>query len=133
MSIFGSIMSAIFGKAQAAPSAGSSAASSSAAPTASPSAASASGQNVDVEKVLTEAASNKKEKLDWRKFDRRPDEAARPRQQPRRAQGAGQGARLHRRHERLGRNEHLAAQAGDDRGSRPMAARFPPTSRTSRH
>jgi hypothetical protein len=67
MSIFGSIMSAIFGKAPAAPSASSSAASSSAAPTASQSAASASGQNVDVEKVLTEAASNKKEKLDWRK------------------------------------------------------------------
>ncbi len=51
MSIFGKIMSAIFGSA--------SAAGSGAAPT--------SMSNVDVEKVLSDMASKNKEKLDWRK------------------------------------------------------------------
>ena len=63
MSIFGSIMSAIFGKSAGAQPAA----------TASPSPASPSGagesatQSVDVQKVLTERAAQKKEKLDWRK------------------------------------------------------------------
>jgi hypothetical protein len=61
MSIFGSIMSAIFGKSAGAQSAS----------TASPSPASQSGQSasqtVDVEKILTERVAQKKEKLDWRK------------------------------------------------------------------
>ena len=60
MSIFGSIMSAIFGKAEAAPAGGS------AAPASMPSGA-APLSNVDVEKVLTDLASKNKEKLDWRK------------------------------------------------------------------
>jgi hypothetical protein len=64
MSIFGSIMSAIFGKAQGVPPG---AASSSAPPMAPSAALPTSGQSVDVEKVLTEAASKKKEKLDWRR------------------------------------------------------------------
>lgn len=71
MSVFGSIMSAIFGrKAEAQPepsaSAGSpSVASPSSAPTLSP--ARGSAQRVDVEAVLTEKAKAKQEKLDWRK------------------------------------------------------------------
>ena len=73
MSIFGSIMSAIFGKSAGAQAA-SPAASGTSTPTASSpstvpsaSAGQASGHTVDVEKVLTEAAAKKKEKLDWRK------------------------------------------------------------------
>lgn len=57
MSILGNILNAIFGSKTA----GASAASSSATP-GSPSAA----QAVDMEAVLTKAASEKKEKLDWR-------------------------------------------------------------------
>ena len=55
MSIFGNIMSAIFGK-----SAGAQTASPSTVPDAS------SGQNVDVEAILTERAKTKGQKLDWR-------------------------------------------------------------------
>ena len=65
MSIFGSIMSAIFGShAAAAPSAGT--ASGSAPGTATPPAG-APMSNVDVEAVLTKLAAESKEKLDWRK------------------------------------------------------------------
>ena len=67
MSIFGSIMSAIFGKsaqAQSAPS-GTSTASPSIAPSAGTS-PSNSAQSVDVEKVLAERGAQKKEKLNWR-------------------------------------------------------------------
>jgi hypothetical protein len=64
MSIFGSIMSAIFGKSAGAPPAGSTA-SPSTVPSANDSQAAAQG--VDVEKVLTERAAQKKEKLDWRR------------------------------------------------------------------
>ncbi|CAA9509045.1 MAG: hypothetical protein AVDCRST_MAG09-1473, partial [uncultured Sphingomonas sp.] len=46
--------------------------------------------------------------------DRRPDEAARHRLQPREPQGTRAGARLHRRAQRLGRDEHLAAQGHDE-------------------
>ena len=62
MSIFGSIMSAIFGgaKAQAAPAGGATA-----SPSTAPSAT--AGQAVDVEAVVGGMAANKKEKLDWRK------------------------------------------------------------------
>lgn len=54
MSIFGNIMSAIFGGAKASP----------ATPGASPSPA---GQPVDVDAVVTAMAAKKQEKLDWRK------------------------------------------------------------------
>lgn len=64
MSIFGKIMSAIFGHAEAAPAGG--AAGGSAAPAGAPGGA-APLSNVDVEKVLTDLASKNKEKLDWRK------------------------------------------------------------------
>ena len=67
MSIFGSIMSAIFGKsaqAQSAPS-GTSTASPSIAPSASTN-PSNSAEGVDVEKVLAERGAQKKEKLNWR-------------------------------------------------------------------
>ena len=65
MSIFGNIMSAIFGShAAAAPSAGT--ASGSAPGTATP-AGGAPMSNVDVEAVLTKFAAESKEKLDWRK------------------------------------------------------------------
>ena len=64
MSIFGSIMSAIFGK---------SAQAQSTTPGTSPATAPSASANqstaaaVDVEKVLTERAAQKKETLDWRK------------------------------------------------------------------
>jgi hypothetical protein len=64
MSIFGTIMNAIFGRAnaQAATAGGGAAAP---APSAAPAAAPA--EPVDVEKVVGEMAAKKKEKLDWRK------------------------------------------------------------------
>ena len=69
MSIFGNIMSAIFGrgKAEAPPASGGSA--SNASPSIAPSWApqtSGGGQSVDVEAVVTRMASQKKEKLNWR-------------------------------------------------------------------
>jgi hypothetical protein len=74
MSIFGKIMSAIFGTkadaspagggAAAAPSAGSPAPSGGSAPSAAPSAAPA--QTVDVAPILDKAVAAKKEKLQWR-------------------------------------------------------------------
>jgi hypothetical protein len=66
MSIFGSIMSAIFGKSAGGQgTASASPATPSTVPSQSP--AQASAGPVDVEKVLTEAATKKKEKLDWRR------------------------------------------------------------------
>ena len=64
MSIFGKIMSSIFGSgdAQAAPAA---AAAPAATPAAAPAAAPMSA--VDVEAVLTQLAAQNKQKLDWRK------------------------------------------------------------------
>jgi Domain of unknown function (DUF3597) len=80
MSIFGNIMSAIFGHGGQNPTAstgGPTATGSSAAPTSKPTttAAGPAGQaqptsgasNVDVEAVLTRLAAQKKEKLDWRR------------------------------------------------------------------
>ena len=71
MSIFGNIVSSIFGhgaKAQPVPQPGGAPES---APRAAPSAASPAGTStpaqVDVEAVLTQLASHNKEKLDWRK------------------------------------------------------------------
>ena len=67
MSIFGNIMSAIFGsKAAAAPGTASSTAPGSAPGTAA-APAGAPMSNVDVEAVLTKLAAESKEKLDWRK------------------------------------------------------------------
>ena len=63
MSIFGNIMSAIFGHAKAAaPGAAPGSAAGGATPPAS-----APMSNVDVEAVLTKLASENREKLDWRK------------------------------------------------------------------
>ena len=62
MSIFGTIMSAIFGHAKAAPGAAPGAAAGGATPPAN-----APMSDVDVEAVLTKLASENKEKLDWRK------------------------------------------------------------------
>jgi hypothetical protein len=61
MSIFGNIMSSIFGKSATAQSAGGTDS------PASPSGGQSAAQTVDVEKVLTEQAAQKKEKLDWRR------------------------------------------------------------------
>ena len=63
MSIFGNIMSAIFGKSAQAQDAGQTA-SPSTVPGASPQAS--GGQKVDVEAILTERAKTKGQKLDWR-------------------------------------------------------------------
>ncbi len=61
MSIFGNIMSAIFGKsAQAQPG------SQTASPSTVPDAAQPGAQKVDVEAILTERAKTKGQKLDWR-------------------------------------------------------------------
>ena len=61
MSIFGNIMSAIFGKsAQAQPT------SQTASPSTVPDAGQPSAQKVDVEAILTERAKTKGQKLDWR-------------------------------------------------------------------
>jgi hypothetical protein len=57
MSIFGKIMSAIFGSGSAAAGSGSAAA---------PAGSGAAMSQVDVEKVVTDYASKKKEKLDWK-------------------------------------------------------------------
>jgi hypothetical protein len=64
MGIFGNIMSAIFGQ-----SAGAQPAGSTASPSTVPSANNnqAAAQTVDVEKVLTDRAAQKNEKLDWSK------------------------------------------------------------------
>jgi hypothetical protein len=69
MSIFGSIMSAIFGHANAAP-AGTAGGSTGGSPSTGAAPAmptQAPMTNVDVEAVLTKLASQNKEKLDWRK------------------------------------------------------------------
>src|SRR5688572_1804515 len=65
MSIFGSIMSAIFGTSAAAQPSGGAAAQ--ASPSTVPSATAGQAQIIDVEKVLLEKAAQNKEKLDWRK------------------------------------------------------------------
>jgi hypothetical protein len=57
MSIFGNIMSAIFGK---------SAQAQTASPSTVPDAGQPGGQKVDVEAILTERAKTKGQKLDWR-------------------------------------------------------------------
>ena len=87
MSIFGSIVSTIFGHASAAPAP----AAPHLAPPRSrglvrlggPEPASAPGAaptaTVDVAAVLTKLAANNKEKLDWQKVDRRSDEASQSR------------------------------------------------------
>ena len=73
MSIFGKIMSAIFGtKADAAPASGGTAASPTSSPTAAPSggasssAPAAPAQSVDVAPILDKAVKAKGEKLEWR-------------------------------------------------------------------
>ena len=71
MSIFGNIMSAIFGSASAAgaaPSAAPGSAPAASAPTAAPAATGAAPlSQVDVASVLSNLAAQNKEKLDWRK------------------------------------------------------------------
>jgi uncharacterized protein DUF3597 len=67
MSIFGKIMSAIFGtKADAAPASGGAAASPGSAAGSSSSASAAPAQSVDVAPILDKAVAAKKEKLEWR-------------------------------------------------------------------
>jgi len=75
MSVFGKIMSAIFGHANAAPGSSPSAPTSPSAPSApgasssasSPAAPSATAAPVDVAAILTKLAASNKEKLDWQK------------------------------------------------------------------
>ena len=73
MSVFGKIMSAIFGsKAEAAPAPSATAspaapsATAEAAPSITPTAGAGAQQSVDVEAVVSGFAAKKKEKLDWR-------------------------------------------------------------------
>ena len=67
MSIFGNIMSAIFGKSAQAQPAGTQDAGQTASPSTVPGASpQTSGQKVDVEAILTERAKTKGQKLDWR-------------------------------------------------------------------
>ena len=68
MSIFGKIMSSIFGKAGASPAAPSAAPASAGKPGSSPvSAPAGSAPQVDVAAILTQLAAEKNEKLDWRR------------------------------------------------------------------
>jgi len=68
MSIFGSIMSAIFGKADASAASAASDAPAGGAPGIAPAQGAGSpNQPVDVEAVLTERAKENKERLDWRR------------------------------------------------------------------
>lgn len=68
MSIFGKIMSSIFGSGSSAASAGSTVApAGSGTTTGAAPAGGAALTEVDVEKVVSEMAANKKEKLDWKK------------------------------------------------------------------
>ena len=84
MSIFGNIVSAIFGGAKSAASAITGGAAATAETTAA--GAPATGKpmtRAEVEAMIQKLADQSKEKnLDWRRFDRRPDEAAQARQQP---------------------------------------------------
>jgi hypothetical protein len=67
MSIFGKIMSAIFGtKADAAPASGGGAAAGTGSSAGSSSASAAPAQTVDVAPILDKAVAAKKEKLEWR-------------------------------------------------------------------
>src|SRR6266480_7266774 len=67
MSIFGKIMSAIFGtKADAAPASGGAAAGTGSSSAGSSSASAAPAQSVDVAPILDKAVAAKKEKLQWR-------------------------------------------------------------------
>jgi hypothetical protein len=67
MSIFGKIMSAIFGtKADAAPAGGAAASTGSATGSATATATAAPAQSVDVAPILDKAVAAKKEKLEWR-------------------------------------------------------------------
>src|SRR6266576_5476467 len=67
MSIFGKIMSAIFGtKADAAPASGGAAAGTGSSSAGSSSASAAPAQTVDVAPILDKAVADKKEKLQWR-------------------------------------------------------------------
>ena len=113
MSIFGKIMSSIFGKANAA-GAAPAAPASGAKPSSSTAAAAPAGSitEVDVAGVLTKLAGGEEGEARLANVDRRSDETARSRQQPIGAQGACAGAALLRRHERLGVDECVAAQAG---------------------
>jgi hypothetical protein len=70
MSIFGNIMSAIFGSAStagASPAANSAPSASTSAPASTPSSAGSATSQVDVEDVLTKLAAKNSEKLDWRR------------------------------------------------------------------
>jgi hypothetical protein len=71
-------------------------------------------QQVDVEEVLTNMQQAVGPAAELAQLDRRPAQAAEPGQQPAGAQGTGRRAALHRRHQRLGQHEHLAAQAGHE-------------------
>ncbi len=112
MSVFGKIMSAIFGHsasatptggvapADAAPSSGGSAAApapSGAAPSASTPAA--PPQSVDVAAIVDKAAAAKHEKLEWRTSIVDLMKALDVDFEPCRAQGTRQGTRLQRRHQ----------------------------------
>jgi uncharacterized protein DUF3597 len=67
MSIFGNIMSAIFGRGAKAEASQGSARTSTSSPSIAPSApAQSSGKGVDVEAVVSQLAASKKEKLNWR-------------------------------------------------------------------
>jgi hypothetical protein len=94
MSIFGSIMSKIFGhgSAQAANASPTLAPSGSPTPTATPT--SAPAQTVDVAAIVDKAAAARVAHI-----DRRLDEGARSRQQLDSAQAAREGTTLHRRHQ----------------------------------
>ena len=132
MSIFGDIMSAIFGRsakaetpaagtqAPAAPAGSPAAAPTAAAPSAggAPAASAAPAATVDVAAVLDALAKKNKQKLNWRTSIVDLMKLLDLELEPDRAQEARRGAALLRRHQGLGEDERLAAQAGDDQARR---------------
>ena len=121
MSIFGKIMSAIFGtKADAAPAGGGAAAGagSSAGGSSGGAAAAPAAATVDVAPILDKAVAAKGEKLEWRTSIVDLMKALDIDSSFCCAQGTGEGTRLYRRQQQFRQHEHLAAQAGHDQAGR---------------
>ena len=119
MSIFGKIMSAIFGtKADAAPAGGGAAAGAGSSGGAVAVDRRAPAVTVDVAPILDKAVKAKGEKLEWRTSIVDLMKALDIDSSFCRAQGAGEGTRLYRRQQRFRQHEHLAAQAGHDQAGR---------------
>jgi len=114
MSVFGNIMSAIFGRSSSAAAAPTTAsAGTPPAPQAAPSAPAAPTGSptspVDVEAIMDNLAAQSSERLNWRQSIVDLMKLVKPGQQPRRPQRTGPRAELFWGHERFSVDEHLAS------------------------